>query len=109
VLVAIHVGAVGLWVGGLAAFLSAPDRRFGRYAAILFAIAVITGLALAVAHIGLLTALMTTDYGLALMTKVLVVGAALSFAVLRRRRLEFGVLLAVLAVAAVLAALPPPR
>jgi putative copper export protein len=108
VLVAIHVGAVGLWVGGLAAFLLAPDRRFGRYAAILFAIAVITGLALAVAHVGVFRALMT-DYGLALMTKVLVVGAAVSLVVLRRRRLEFGALLAVLAVAAVLAALPPPR
>jgi putative copper export protein len=109
VLVAIHVGAVGLWIGGLAAFLSAPDRRFGRYAAILFGIAVITGLALAVSHVSLLTALMTTDYGLALVTKLLVVGVAVSLAVLRRRRLEFGALMAVLAVAAVLAALPPPR
>jgi copper resistance protein D len=108
-LVAVHVGSVGLWVGGLAAFLMAPDRRFGRYAAILFGIAVITGLALAASHVGLSTALMTSEYGLALIAKVLVVGAVVSFAVLRRRRLEFGALLAVLAVAALLAALPPPR
>ncbi len=109
VLVAMHVGAVGLWVGGLAAFLMAPDRRFGRYAAILFGIAIVTGLALAAAHVGISTALMTSEYGLALTTKVLVVGGVVSFAVLRRRRLEFGALLAVLAVAALLAALPPPR
>jgi putative copper export protein len=108
-LVAIHVGAIGLWVGGLAAFLIAPDRRFGRYAATLFGIAVVTGLALAAAHVGLSTALMTSEYGLALMTKVLVVGGVVSFALLRRRRLEFGSLLAVLAIAALLASLPPPR
>jgi putative copper export protein len=109
ILVAMHVGAMGLWVGGLAAFLVGPDRRFGRYAAILFGIAVITGLALAAAHVGLSTALMTSEYGLVLMTKVLVVGGVVLFAALRRRRLEFGTLLAVLAIAALLAALPPPR
>jgi copper transport protein len=108
-LVAVHVGAMGLWVGGLAAFVGAPDRRFGRYAALCFSVAVMTGLLLAVAHIGLLQALMTTEYGLVLMIKVLVVGAALTVALLRRRRLEFGVLLAVLAAAALLATLPPPR
>ena len=108
-LVAIHIAAMGLWVGGLAAFLIVPDRRFGRYAALCFAVAAISGLLLAVAHIGLLQALMTTPYGQALMIKVLVVGAALSFVLLRRRRLEFGMLVTVIAAAAVLAALPPPR
>jgi putative copper export protein len=52
---------------------------------------------------------MTTAYGQVLMIKVLVVGAALSMALIRRRRLELGVLLAVIAAAAVLGALPPPR
>ena len=108
-LVAIHMTAMGLWVGGLAAFLSAPDRRFGRYAALTFAVAAISGLLLAVAHIGVLQALMTTPYGQVLMVKVLVIGAALAVALLRRRRIEFGVLLAVVAAAALLAALPPPR
>jgi hypothetical protein len=44
-----------------------------------------------------------------LLIKVLVIGVAVSMAVLRRRRLEFGVLAAMLAAAALLAALPPPR
>jgi copper transport protein len=108
-LITIHVAAMGLWVGGLAAFLLVPDRRFGRYAALCFFVAAITGLLLAVAHIGWLRALMTTAYGQVLMIKVLVVGAALSMALIRRRRLELGVLLAVIAAAAVLGALPPPR
>ena len=108
-LVAIHVAAMGLWVGGLAAFLLVPDRRFGRNAALSFAVAAVTGLVLAVVHIGLLQSLMTTAYGQVLMIKVLVVGAALSMALMRRRRLELGILLAVVAAAAALAALPPPR
>jgi copper transport protein len=108
-LVAVHVAAMGLWVGGLAAFLLAPDRRFGRYAASCFGVAVFSGLLLAVAHVGQLQSLMTTAYGQVLMIKVLVVAAALSMALIRRRRLEFGVLLTVIAAAATLAALPPPR
>ena len=108
-LVAVHVAAMGLWVGGLAAYIAAPDRRFGRYAALLFAVVVATGLLLAVAHVNPLRALMTSGYGQALVVKVLIVGAAVAMAVLRRRRAEFGFLLAVAAAAAVLAALPPPR
>jgi copper transport protein len=108
-LVSIHVAAIGLWVGGLAAFLIAPDRRFGRYAALCFGGAAITGLLLAVGHIGVLQALMTTTYGQVLMVKVLVVGVALSVVLIRRRRLELGVLLTAIAAAAALAALPPPR
>ncbi len=109
ILVAIHVAATGLWVGGLAAFLIAPDRRFGRVAALLFAVIASSGLLLAVAHIGLLDALITTDYGRVLMIKILIVGVAVTMALLHRRRLELGVLLAVLGAAALLAALPPPR
>src|SRR5207237_898058 len=45
-LVGIHVAAMGLWVGGLAAFLGAPHRVFGRYAAITLAIAVASGFVL---------------------------------------------------------------
>jgi copper transport protein len=107
--VSIHVASMGLWVGGLAAFLAAPDRRFVRYAALSFSVAATSGLLLAIAHIAVVQSLMTTTYGQVLMVKVLIVGAALSMALLRRRRLEFGVLLAVVAAAAALAALPPPR
>jgi len=109
VLVAIHVGAMGLWVGGLAAFLSAPDRRFGRIAAASLTVAIVSGLLLALTHIGLLSALLTTGYGRVLVIKVLVVGVALSLPLRRRRPLEFGVVLAILAAAALLGALPPPR
>jgi copper transport protein len=108
-LVAIHVAAMGLWVGGLAAFLTDPDGRFRRIAVPSFAIAAISGLLLAVAHIGAVGALMTSAYGQALVIKVLIVGAVLSMVLLRRRRIELGALVAVIAAAAVLAALPPPR
>jgi copper transport protein len=109
VLVAIHVSAMGLWVGGLAAFVSSPDRRFGRYAAAMFATAVGTGVVLAFAHTASLAALMTTEYGWALILKAGVVGGALVTVVLRRRRLELGLAAAVIAAASLLAALPPSR
>jgi putative copper export protein len=108
-LVAIHVGAMGLWVGGLAAFLVAPDRRFGRYAAWTLGIAVVSGLVLAFAHTGFGAGLVTTDYGRVLLVKALVFVAAIVAIALRRRRLEFGSVVAVIGLAAVLAALPPPR
>jgi copper transport protein len=109
VLVAIHVASMGLWVGGLAAFVTAPDRRFGRYAAATFAMAAGTGLLLAFAHTASFAALMTTEYGWALLVKVVIVGAALLTVVVRRRRLELGTAVAVVVAAAVLAALPPSR
>src|SRR5207249_4962581 len=34
--VAVHVSAMGLWAGGMAAFLRTPDARFARYAALTF-------------------------------------------------------------------------
>jgi putative copper export protein len=108
-LVAIHVGAMGLWVGGLAAFLVAPDRRFGRYAAWTLGIAVVSGLVLAFAHTGFGAGLVATDYGRVLLVKGLVFVAAIVAIALRRRRLEFGSVVAVVGIAAVLAALPPPR
>jgi copper transport protein len=108
-LVAIHVAAMGLWVGGLAAFLVAPDRRFGRYAAWTLGIAVVSGLVLAFAHTGFGAGLVATDYGRVLLVKGLVFVAAIVAIALRRRRLEFGSVVAVVGIAAVLAALPPPR
>jgi putative copper export protein len=108
-LVAIHVAVMGLWVGGLVAFLIAPDRRFGRYAAWTLGIAVVSGLVLAFAHTGFGAGLVTTDYGRVLLIKALVFAAAMVAIVLRRRRLELGFVAAIISVAAVLAALPPPR
>jgi copper transport protein len=108
-LVAIHAAAMGLWVGGLAAFLVAPDRRFGRFAAWTFGVAVVSGLLLALAHTGFGAGLVTTDYGRVLLVKALIVVAAVVAVILRRRRLELGLMAAIIAAATVLAALPPPR
>jgi copper transport protein len=109
VLVAVHVSAMGLWIGGLTAYLLAPDPRFARYAAATFITAVATGLLLAFAHTASFDALMTTEYGWALLVKAAIVGLVLVTILLRRRRLELGVAIAVVGAAALLAALPPSR
>lgn len=107
-LVAVHVMALGLWAGGLVAFLAAPDRRFGRYAAITFGIAAVSGLILAFAHTGFGASLFSTGYGRVLLLKVAVVGAALVAVLARRRRLELVIVTVAAALAALLVALPPP-
>jgi len=109
VLVAVHVSAMGLWVGGLAAFLRAPDTRFMRYAAATFGVAVVTGLGLAFAHTASFGALISTDYGWALLAKVAIVMGAAAAVLVRRRRLELGLATIAIAAAALLAALPPSR
>src|SRR5258708_27718175 len=45
-LVAIHVSAMGMWVGGLVAYVIAPDRRFVRCAAATLGMAAGSGLLL---------------------------------------------------------------
>ena len=109
VLVAVHVSAMGLWLGGLAAFVRAPDPRFGRYAAATLVTAVVTGLVLAFAHTASVAALVSTEYGWALLAKVVIVVGAAAAALVRRRRLELSVATVAIAAAALLAALPPPR
>lgn len=109
VLVAIHVCAMGLWAGGLAAFLIAPDQRFKRYAAVTLGVAVGSGLLLAVAHTAFPGALVSTDYGRILLLKVFVVGVALVAVAVRRRRLELVLAIFIVAAASLLAALPPSR
>ena len=106
-LVAVHVAAMGLWVGGVAAFLHAPDRRFARYAVATFGVAAATGLALALIHTDLGAALLGTDYGRAVILKVVIVGAAAAAALLGRRRSELALAAAVIGGAALVAALPP--
>ena len=109
VLVAIHVSAMGLWVGGLAAYLQSPDARFARFAAATFATAVMTGLVLAFAHTASVGALISTEYGWALVAKAAIVVGAAATVLVRRRRLELGVATIAIAAAALLAALPPSR
>jgi copper transport protein len=106
---AVHVFAMGTWVGGLAAFAIAPASSFRRVAALSVLLLLISGAALALLHFGQWQELMTTSYGASLMIKVPLVAAALYMAHLGRRRWELGALAAVLAVAAILVSLPPPR
>ena len=109
VLDAVHVAAMALWVGGLTAFLFAPDRRFRPYAIGGLAIVIGSGLLLALAHLGSPSALVTTSYGWVLVVKAALVAAALVIAWLRRHRMETGVAALILVMAAVLVSLPPPR
>ena len=107
-LVSVHVAAIGLWVGGIAAFVLAPDRHFGRYALGTLATAIGTGLLLAFAHTHFGAALISSGYGQVLMVKVVVLGAALAALRLRRHRGELALATLVIGAAAVVAALPPP-
>jgi copper transport protein len=123
---AIHVAAMGLWVGGLVAFLVAPDRRFRPYAIGGLAVAIGSGLVLALTHLGSPGALVTTGYGWTLVVKAAVVAALLLFSLplLRRHfpspspfyslprllgRVGAGAAAIIVALAAVLVSLPPPR
>ena len=106
VLNAVHVAAMGLWVGALVGFVMV--KTGGKYAVGAFAVSVGSGLLLALAHVGFPPGL-TTAYGWALVAKVAVVGIAVVMALLGRRRAELGVVAVILAAAAVLVSLPPPR
>jgi copper transport protein len=113
---AIHVAAMAMWVGALAGMVytssvSHPARGGGQgggFALVAFGIAVVSGVLLALAHIGFPPSL-TTGYDWALITKAAVVGIAIVLALLGRRRAELGVVALILAAAAVLVSLPPPR
>jgi len=107
-LVAVHVGAMGLWVGGLVGFIREPDRRFPRYAIATFATAAATGLVLGLVHTEWATQLLTTDYGRALFVKIAIVAAAAVAAYLARRRAELAIAAAAIGAASLVAALPPP-
>lgn len=106
---ALHVSAMGVWVGGLAAFTVAPSGGFGRVAGWSAGLLVASGAALALLHFASPLETMTTAYGGVLMVKVVAVAAALWLAWRARRRGELGALAVVLAAAAVLVSLPPPR
>ena len=106
---AVHVSAMGLWVGGLAAFSVAPSGGFDRVAAWSAGLLVLSGAALALLHFANPLQTMTTAYGGVLMVKVPLVAVALWLAWRAHRRGELAVLIAVLFAAAVLVSLPPPR
>ena len=75
-----HAIAAAAWIGGLAGLLlvaraAAPDerlalgRRFSAWATVMFALVGLTGAARAVAEIGTLEALVTTDFGRSVLGK----------------------------------------
>jgi len=107
-LVAVHVGAMGLWVGGLAGFIRKPDPRFARFAIATFGTAVASGGVLALIHTRWLTDLLTTDYGHALLVKIAIVAVAGALALIARRRTELVIAALAIGAAALVAALPPP-
>ena len=106
---ALHVSAMGVWLGGLAAFFLVPAGGFGRVAGWSAGLLIASGLALAFLHYSNPLQTMTTPYGGVLMVKLLVVAPALYLAWRARRRGELAALTAALAVAAFLISLPPPR
>jgi copper transport protein len=108
-LAAVHVAAMGLWLGGLAAFATAPAGGFRRVAGWSAALLLVSGAALVPLHFANPLQLLTTAYGVSLLVKILLVGASLLLAWKARRRWELAALTAVLAAAAFLVSLPPPR
>lgn len=106
---ALHVSAMVVWLGGLAAFLIAPVGGFGRVAAWSTGLLIASGAALAVLHFANPLQTMTTAYGGVLLVKLVLVAPALYLAWRARHRRELAALALVLATAAVLVSLPPPR
>jgi copper transport protein len=122
-LTALHEGSMVVWVGGVAGLLAMVGDgwerrilvdRFGRLAAASVALLVVSGAALALVHLRGPADLLFSAYGLTLAIKLLAVAVALWFGwtglrSLRPARPELLALAGVLALAALLASLPPPR
>jgi copper transport protein len=81
----IHVSAVGVWMGGLAALLvvlagqpaaegASRARRFSTWAGVALAVVAISGVVRAITEIGSLDALVTTDYGRVVVAKSVLLG-----------------------------------
>ena len=101
VLLAIHLGGIAFWLGALLPLrrmcLMAPETGsqslaavadgFGRLAQVIVSGLVAAGLIYAALLLGSVTALLTTGYGLALLLKILLVGALLWLASRNRLRI----------------------
>jgi copper transport protein len=109
VLVAVHVGAMGIWIGGLVGLVMAPVAAYRVLAAWSAGLLVVSGAALALLHFGSPAQLLKTAYGVTLLVKLPLVAAALALGWRGRRRWELAVGALVLVAAAVLVSLPPPR
>jgi putative copper export protein len=108
---AVHEGAMAIWTGGLVALLIVREgaTRFGVVALASFLVLVVSGALLAVSHLRGPGDLAGSAYGIVLVLKVAAVAAAALIAWLKARRIESVALAGVLALAALLTSLPPPR
>jgi copper transport protein len=132
----VHVTAVSVWIGGLAALLLATRgeadqargravRRFSTAAGIALAAVVATGVVRAFNQVGSLDGLFSTAYGRLVILKVLLLGGLAALGAVNRyrnvpraertlsglrrvSRLELAVATAVLAATALLATISPP-
>ncbi|MDB4896266.1 MAG: hypothetical protein JWN15_2528 [Firmicutes bacterium] len=120
-LLALHLAAMGLWGGGLASLLAVwpmvpqgTDRalvaaRFGRLAALAVLLLAASGTFLAATHVSSPGELITTLWGRVLIAKLAGVTVALLLAWRRLWHYELWLQTLVLALAALLATIPPPH
>ena len=128
---AAHVSAMAAWVGGIVSLIfvwAQPEiqgkrpavlRRFARWARLLLAVLITTGIGMALAHLPHVESLRAAPYGMALTVKLGAVLLAIVAAFVATRsqferlprvwKVELGVLAVVLALAGLLVSLPPPR
>ncbi|GHO97355.1 hypothetical protein KSF_074030 [Reticulibacter mediterranei] len=128
IVTALHIVAMGVWIGGLIALLALWRRkearvyqqdllaRFGSLALASVAELVLTGVVLAGLHLVRLADLLTTPYGRLLTIKILALLLPLLFVLLGQRHsrqrwwlLEGCSLLGILMLAALMVSLSPPR
>jgi copper transport protein len=92
-----HFAVAGVWIGGLAALLigvrgaasdekSAAVRRFSTIAAVGLAVVVVTGSLRAVSELHSVDQLVSTEYGRAVLAKLILVGLIAAIAARSRRR-----------------------
>jgi copper transport protein len=116
---AVHLAAMGLWVGGTAAWFGARRllddsarvavaRRFGWVARGCVAALLLSGLPMALAHFPAATDLVTTAYGQTLLLKLALAAIVVGLAVKRFLSSELVGISVVLLAAALLVSLPPP-
>ena len=132
--VALHLVCAAYWLGALAPLFAAADQpdardmfaRFSTRAGVALTLLVLSGVAIAVVQLGGIAALFTTDYGRLLTLKLALVAGLMGLAAVNRFILtprladgpramrwsiitEFVLFALILAVAASLTAVPPPR
>jgi putative copper export protein len=102
---------MAVWLGGVAAVVAGVSgaARFAPVALGCLATLAVSGAAIALAHLTTPADLVATPYGLVLAAKVAAVAITVAAAALRTRRFEALSIAAVLALAALLTSLPPPR